>query len=199
VLLSNGRNSTINFYAADWDLVGDLMEQGDEQSTGRHWAVWKDPFRKPSYLFALVAGDLPFKESTYTTAFTKKPVKLRIYSEPENIDRVEHAMLSLKRAMQWDEVTFGLEYDLGTMNIVAVNDFNMGAMVLIANLSLSQIINTRFRKTRGSIFSTLNTSWRTAARRPTTTLSTSNGSSPTNTSTTGRGTASLFATGSSYR
>lgn len=94
---------------------------------GRHWATWEDPFKKPAYLFALVAGDLWCVEDTFTTR-SNREVALRIYVEPENIDKCQHAMNSLKKSMRWDEDTYGREYDLDIFMIVAVNDFNMGAM-----------------------------------------------------------------------
>lgn len=94
---------------------------------GRHWATWEDPFMKPAYLFALVAGDLWCVEDTFTT-MTERSVALRIYVEPENIDKCQHAMNSLKKSMRWDEEVYGREYDLDIFMIVAVNDFNMGAM-----------------------------------------------------------------------
>jgi aminopeptidase N len=94
---------------------------------GRHWATWEDPFMKPAYLFALVAGDLWCVEDTFTT-MTAREVALRIYVEPENIDKCQHAMDSLKKSMRWDEEVYGREYDLDIFMIVAVNDFNMGAM-----------------------------------------------------------------------
>ena len=94
---------------------------------GRHWATWEDPFMKPAYLFALVAGDLWCVEDTFTT-MSERSVALRIYVEPENIDKCQHAMTSLKKSMRWDEETYGREYDLDIFMIVAVNDFNMGAM-----------------------------------------------------------------------
>eukprot|EP01132_Coremiostelium_polycephalum_P016307 gene16307-19616_t len=94
---------------------------------GRHWATWEDPFKKPAYLFALVAGDLWCVEDTFTT-MTERTVALRIYVEPENIDKCQHAMNSLKKSMRWDEEVYGREYDLDIFMIVAVNDFNMGAM-----------------------------------------------------------------------
>ncbi|RBJ65090.1 aminopeptidase N, partial [Pseudomonas sp. MWU12-2534b] len=93
---------------------------------GRHWATWEDPFMKPAYLFALVAGDLWCVEDTFTT-MTQRNVALRIYVEPENIDKCQHAMNSLKKSMRWDEEVYGREYDLDIFMIVAVNDFNMGA------------------------------------------------------------------------
>lgn len=94
---------------------------------GRHWATWEDPFMKPAYLFALVAGDLWCVEDSFTT-MSQRNVALRIYVEPENIDKCQHAMNSLKKSMRWDEQTYGREYDLDIFMIVAVNDFNMGAM-----------------------------------------------------------------------
>ena len=105
---------------------GNLIEQG-ERDNGRHYAVWHDPFPKPSYLFALVAGDLGCREGSFTTA-SGREVALRIYSEPHNVDQLDHAMASLRKAMRWDEERFGLEYDLDIYMIVAVEDFNMGAM-----------------------------------------------------------------------
>ena len=97
------------------------------QDDGRHWATWEDPFRKPAYLFALVAGDLWCVEDTFTRQ-SGRDVTLRIYVEPENIDKCQHAMTSLKKSMRWDEEVYGREYDLDIFMIVAVNDFNMGAM-----------------------------------------------------------------------
>jgi aminopeptidase N len=106
---------------------GNLVEQGDIAGTGRHFAVWHDPFPKPSYLFALVGGDLASIHDSFTTA-SGREVALGIYVEPGKEDRCGWAMESLKRAMRWDEERFGLEYDLDVFNIVAVSDFNMGAM-----------------------------------------------------------------------
>ncbi|MBD3755790.1 MAG: aminopeptidase N [Gammaproteobacteria bacterium] len=105
---------------------GNLIESGDLDN-GRHYAVWEDPFRKPCYLFALVAGNLECIEDQYRTA-DGRDVALRIYVEPRNIDKCEHAMISLKKSMHWDEQRFGLVYDLDIYMIVAVDDFNMGAM-----------------------------------------------------------------------
>ncbi|MEN9434841.1 MAG: aminopeptidase, partial [Pseudomonadota bacterium] len=105
---------------------GNLIEQG-QADNGRHFAVWHDPFRKPSYLFALVAGNLQHVKDTFTTS-SGRNVDLYIYTEAHNIDKCGHAMASLKRAMRWDEERFGLEYDLDIYMIVAVDDFNMGAM-----------------------------------------------------------------------
>ncbi|MFY9961238.1 aminopeptidase N [Pseudomonas sp.] len=97
------------------------------QEDGRHWATWEDPFMKPAYLFALVAGDLWCVEDKFTRQ-SGRDVTLRIYVEPENIDKCQHAMTSLKKSMRWDEEVYGREYDLDIFMIVAVNDFNMGAM-----------------------------------------------------------------------
>jgi aminopeptidase N len=117
---------------------GNCVEAG-ELDDGRHYAVWEDPFPKPSYLFAVVAGDLAVLEDRYTTG-SGREVALKIYSEPDNIDRLDHAMASLKRAMAWDEERFGLEYDLDVYHVVATHDFNMGAM---ENKSLN-IFNARY-------------------------------------------------------
>ncbi|WP_448682041.1 aminopeptidase N [Pseudomonas nicosulfuronedens] len=105
---------------------GNPVASGSEEG-GRHWATWQDPFKKPAYLFALVAGDLWCVEDQFTT-LSERDVTLRIYVEPENIDKVQHAMDSLKNSMRWDEKVYGREYDLDIFMIVAVNDFNMGAM-----------------------------------------------------------------------
>jgi aminopeptidase N len=106
---------------------GNPIEQGDIPGTLRHFAVWHDPFPKPSYLFALVGSDLASVRDTFITA-SGREVALAIYVEPGKEDRCAWAMESLKRAMRWDEERFGLEYDLDVFNIVAVSDFNMGAM-----------------------------------------------------------------------
>ncbi|MBA1195037.1 aminopeptidase N [Pseudomonas entomophila] len=105
---------------------GNPIGQGPAED-GRHWATWEDPFVKPAYLFALVAGDLWCVEDTFTRQ-SGRDVALRIYVEPENIDKCDHAMVSLKKSMRWDEEVYGREYDLDIFMIVAVNDFNMGAM-----------------------------------------------------------------------
>ncbi len=105
---------------------GNLEEQGDLED-GRHYAVWRDPFPKPSYLFALVAGDLEKFTDTFTTR-SGREVLLEIYVEPQDLDKCSHAMYSLKRAMAWDEFKYGREYDLDRYMIVAVSHFNMGAM-----------------------------------------------------------------------
>ena len=105
---------------------GNLKEQGD-LANNRHYVVWEDPFLKPSYLFALVAGTLVCISDTYRTR-SNKNVSLEIYVQERNKNRCGHAMESLKTAMKWDEDVFGLEYDLDRYMIVAVDDFNMGAM-----------------------------------------------------------------------
>ncbi|XP_019446571.1 PREDICTED: puromycin-sensitive aminopeptidase isoform X3 [Lupinus angustifolius] len=105
---------------------GNLVEQGDLQD-GKHYAVWEDPFKKPSYLFALVAGQLQSRDDTFVTRSGRK-VSLRIWTPADDLPKTAHAMYSLKAAMKWDEDIFGLEYDLDLFNIVAVPDFNMGAM-----------------------------------------------------------------------
>ena len=110
-----------------------------ELAGGRHWVRWEDPFPKPSYLFALVAGDLELVEDHFTTR-SGRDVVLRIYVETENLGRCEHAMESLIKAMRWDEERFDLEYDLDIYHIVATNDFNMGAM---ENKSLN-IFNSKY-------------------------------------------------------
>ncbi|MGH6864943.1 MAG: aminopeptidase N [Methyloceanibacter sp.] len=106
---------------------GNPIERGDLPGTGRHYAVWHDPFPKPTYLFALVGGDLATVRDSFVTA-SGREVALAIYVEPGKEDRCGWAMESLKRAMRWDEERFGREYDLDVFNIVAVSDFNMGAM-----------------------------------------------------------------------
>ena len=105
---------------------GNLIEQGD-LSEGRHFATWDDPFAKPSYLFALVAGNVAVHEERFTRA-SGREATLQIYVEHGNQDKTQHAMASLKRAIEWDERRYGLELDLDRFMIVASNDFNMGAM-----------------------------------------------------------------------
>ncbi len=105
---------------------GNLTETG-ELSNGRHFAVWHDPHKKPSYLFALVGGNLAHVEDRFRTQ-SGRDVMLRIYVEPGKQDLCGYAMDALKRSMRWDEVAFGREYDLDIFMIVAVSDFNMGAM-----------------------------------------------------------------------
>jgi aminopeptidase N len=109
-LLSNG-NKTAS---------GDLAD-------GRHFMEWEDPFRKPSYLFAMVAGDFDVATDSFTTMSNRK-IALEIFVDKGNLKKTPHAMNSLKTSMKWDEETYGLEYDLDTYMIVAVDSFNMGAM-----------------------------------------------------------------------
>jgi len=106
---------------------GNLVASGEVPGTNRHYAVWHDPFPKPCYLFALVGGRLACVEDDFRT-MSGREVALRIYVEPGKEDRCGWAMESLKRAMRWDEEAFGREYDLDVFMIVAVSDFNMGAM-----------------------------------------------------------------------
>lgn len=103
------------------------LTSSSELSDGRHQTIWNDPHKKPCYLFALVAGDLQHIEDTFTT-MSGTDVSLKIYVEPQNIDKCDYAMGALKRSMKWDEDVYGREYDLNIFNIVAVDDFNMGAM-----------------------------------------------------------------------
>jgi aminopeptidase N len=110
-----------------------------EAEGGRHWARWVDPHPKPSYLFALVAGDLVPVRDRFVTR-SGKPVDLAIWVRRGDEDRCEHAMLALKTSMKWDEDVFGLEYDLDVFNIAAVSDFNMGAM---ENKGLN-VFNTKY-------------------------------------------------------
>jgi aminopeptidase N len=117
---------------------GNLIEQGD-LGDGRHYALWEDPFKKPSYLFALVAGKLVCQEEKFTLKSGRKAL-LQVWVEEGNLDKTQHAMDSLKRSIQWDEARFGLELDLDRFMIVAVGDFNMGAM---ENKGLN-IFNTKF-------------------------------------------------------
>jgi len=112
VLLSNG------------NMVGS-GEVADDSS--RHWVKWHDPFKKPSYLFALVAGNLESVDDQFVTS-SGRSVTLKIFVEEKDLDKCDHAMVSLKNAMRWDEEVYGREYDLDIFMIVAVDDFNMGAM-----------------------------------------------------------------------
>nr|WP_320049737.1 aminopeptidase N [uncultured Desulfuromonas sp.] len=105
---------------------GNLLEHKDLDGS-RHMTRWQDPFFKPSYLFALVAGDLVCCEDSFTT-MSGREVLLQIYTEERNADKCDYAMVSLKKSMAWDEQRFGFEYDLDRFMIVAVDDFNMGAM-----------------------------------------------------------------------
>jgi len=131
-------------------LIGDrkrfpvLLSNGNPVERGklcdqRHWVRWQDPFAKPCYLFALVAGQLSKVEDYFITASGRR-VTLQIFVESHNIDKCDHAMQSLKNAMQWDEEVYGLEYDLDLYMIVAVDHFNMGAM---ENKGLN-VFNTKF-------------------------------------------------------
>jgi aminopeptidase N len=124
---------------------GNPVERGEEEN-GRHYAVWNDPFKKPCYLFALVAARLEVLEDTFVTASGRR-VQLAIYVEPGKLDQCAHAMLALKKAMRWDEERFGLECDLDHYMIVAVGDFNMGAM---ENKGLN-IFNTKYVLARPDI------------------------------------------------
>ena len=105
---------------------GNLIASGN-LGANRHFATWQDPFKKPCYLFALVAGDLKPVTDTFTTRSARK-IDLRIYVEAKDLDKCAFAMTSLKKAMRWDEEVYGREYDLDIFMIVAVADFNMGAM-----------------------------------------------------------------------
>ena len=107
---------------ANGDHVG-----GGDLDDGRHWAEWRDPFPKPSYLFALVAGDLAVNADRFTT-MSGREVSLGIWVRAQDLPRTAHAMAALKTAMKWDEDVYGREYDLDVFNIVAVDDFNFGAM-----------------------------------------------------------------------
>jgi len=119
---------------------GNLVASGPcEDDASRHWARWEDPFPKPAYLFALVAAKLDMLEDEFVTA-SGRTVRLAIYVEPGKLDQCGHAMAALKKAMRWDEQRFGLEMDLDHYMIVAVGDFNMGAM---ENKGLN-IFNTKY-------------------------------------------------------
>ncbi len=117
---------------------GNLIEQGNLPK-GRHYAKWEDPFKKPSYLFALVAGKLVCQEEKFKLNSGRK-VLLQVWVEPGNLDKTQHAMTSLKHSIRWDEERYGLELDLDRFMIVAVGDFNMGAM---ENKGLN-IFNTKY-------------------------------------------------------
>ena len=105
---------------------GNAIEHGDLDA-GRHFVTWHDPFKKPSHLFALVAGTLAVVEDSFTT-MSGREIPLQIFVEEKDLDKCDHAMLSLKNSMAWDEQVYGREYDLDIFMIVAVDDFNMGAM-----------------------------------------------------------------------
>lgn len=117
---------------------GNLIEEKD-LADGRHWVHWEDPSLKPCYLFALIAGDFDLLEDQFTTMSGRK-VDLRLFVEKGFLDQTDYAMQSLKRAMKWDEETYGREYDLDIYMIVAVSDFNMGAM---ENKGLN-VFNTKY-------------------------------------------------------
>ncbi|MBM6592352.1 aminopeptidase N [Microvirga pudoricolor] len=106
---------------------GNPVETGEVAGTNRHYAVWHDPHPKPSYLFALVGGKLGHVSKRFTT-MNGRDVALAVYVEPGKEDRADYALDALERSMRWDELAFGREYDLDVFNIVAVSDFNMGAM-----------------------------------------------------------------------
>ncbi len=121
-----------------------LLSNGNETATadgpdGTHWAEWHDPWPKPSYLFALVAGDLVANSGTFAT-MNGRDVTLNVWVREEDLPRTDHAVVSLRKSMEWDEQTFGREYDLDLYNIVAVSDFNMGAM---ENKGLN-VFNTKY-------------------------------------------------------
>ncbi|NIO42585.1 MAG: aminopeptidase N [Burkholderiales bacterium] len=124
---------------------GNLVDQGKEKE-GRHWAKWEDPFPKPSYLFAMVAAKLDRRHDEFKTC-SGRTVALSIFVEPGKLDQSEFAMQALKRAMKWDEDRFGLEIDLEQYMVVAVSDFNMGAM---ENKGLN-IFNTKYVLARPDI------------------------------------------------
>ncbi len=117
---------------------GNLIDHGILEDN-RHFAIWQDPFKKPCYLFALVAGQLERLEDEFITC-SGRQVKLHVYVEPGHLDQADYAMISLKNAMAWDEQVYGREYDLNIYMIVAVSDFNMGAM---ENKGLN-IFNTKY-------------------------------------------------------
>jgi len=129
---------------ADKDNYPVLLSNGNRIDQGvldnnKHWASWHDPFPKPSYLFALVAGNLACLQDRFTTC-SGREIALEVYVEAHDLDKTQHAMQSLKNAMRWDEEAFGREYDLDLYMIVAVSHFNMGAM---ENKGLN-IFNTKF-------------------------------------------------------
>ena len=160
---------------------GDPIEQGDLDG-GRHFVSWRDPHPKPSYLFALVAGDLVADEDRFTTA-SGREVLLQLYTRASDLGKTAYALDSLKRSMAWDERAYGREYDLDRFMIVAVDDFNMGAM---ENKGLN-IFNSKYVLAN--------------RRKPPPTRDyrdLSRASSPTNTSTTGPAIGSPAGTGSSF-
>ncbi|MCW4462557.1 aminopeptidase N [Sphingomonas sp. BT-65] len=117
---------------------GDPIAQGDAEG-GKHWAEWHDPFPKPCYLFAMVAGDLAANRGTFTT-LSGREVQLGIWVREKDLPKTDHALHALKLSMAWDEKVYGREYDLDVFNIVAVDDFNFGAM---ENKGLN-IFNSRY-------------------------------------------------------
>ncbi len=116
-----------------------LLSNGNPQAKGKGWAEWDDPWPKPAYLFALVAGDLRARSATFRT-FSGRKVKLNVWVRPGDEGRCDYALDSLIRSMKWEEEVYGREYDLDVFNIVAVDDFNMGAM---ENKGLN-IFNSRY-------------------------------------------------------
>ena len=134
LLLSNG--NLVEEGVIDSDAAAAAANNDKNQ---RHYAIWSDPYPKPSYLFALVAGKLGSIHDTFTT-MSGRVVQLHLYSEPQNVHKLHYAMDALKRSMKWDEERYGLEYDLDLFNIVAVDNFNMGAM---ENKSLN-VFNTAY-------------------------------------------------------
>ena len=130
--------------SADKTAYPVLLANGNETARGEgadgtHWAEWHDPFPKPSYLFAMVAGDLSVNRDSFTT-MSGREVELGIWVKHKDLAKTAHAMASLKQAMAWDEQAYGREYDLDLFNIVAVDDFNFGAM---ENKGLN-IFNSRY-------------------------------------------------------
>lgn len=130
--------------SADAKKYPHLLSNGNQVASGitdngRHWVKWEDPFKKPSYLFALVAGDFDLLEGEFTTLSNRK-INLRIYVEKGYVDQARHALYCLQEAMKWDEEAYGREYDLDVYMIVAIGDFNMGAM---ENKGLN-IFNTKY-------------------------------------------------------
>ena len=159
---------------------GNLVEQG-ALDNGRHFATWHDPFPKPSYLFALVAGRLVAREQRITSRGGRDHL-LQIYVRPGDLEKTEHAMNSLLASVAWDEARFGLALDLDRFMIVGVEDYNSGAM---ENKGLN-LFNTKLLLA-------------SAATATDADFARSRASSATSTSTTGRATASPAATGSSSR
>jgi aminopeptidase N len=159
---------------------GNLVDHGDLDD-GRHFAKWVDPFRKPCYLFALVAGQLVCREQRIRSR-TGKDHLLQVFVRPGDLDKTEHAMNSLMASVAWDEARFGLPLDLERFMIVATSDFNMGAM---ENKGLN-IFNTKYVLASQATATDMD-------------FGTSSRWSATSTSTTGPATASPAATGSSCR